>query len=129
LQCFPCQCVERAKGLVEKQQARARGEGAGKGNALTHTTGELRRPARQRIGKSDALEHVPGFGALLVTRQAGKRGSNRQPDVLERREPGQQRVVLEYIGGVRPDAAQWLAFDTDVAAVGNRQSCQQAEQG
>src|SRR5207237_2401766 len=50
--------VERAERLVEEQQPGLNGEGAGEGDALALTAGELRREAPLEAGELDEVEQL-----------------------------------------------------------------------
>ncbi|OLT20400.1 hypothetical protein BJF78_09935 [Pseudonocardia sp. CNS-139] len=83
--------VQGAERLVEQQDVRFEGERAGDRDALAHAAGELARPRVLEAGEADEREQVAD--PLPVHRAA--RHAERQRDVLPRRRPRQQRVLLE----------------------------------
>ena len=120
--------IERAERLVEKHQPGFRGQRPGDGHPLTHPSRQLPRPPRDGVSEPDLVERSQRSFPLLVARELRKRGANRQTDVFERRQPGQQGIVLEYERRIAPDVLQRLSADVDRSRVWCRQSGQQAEE-
>ena len=95
-------CVKRGQRLVEQQDAGPAGEGAGKRDALTLSSGERR---RRRLGlrfEPEAAERLLGPGAPLGARAAAQPVGDVAPGAHVREE----RVVLE-------DVADLAAFGCD----------------
>src|SRR4051794_26673034 len=86
--------VERAEGLVEEKQARARDEGAGDADPLPHAAGELRR-IRPRKGHQPH-ERQRMLNPLADVRLGQPGPAQREGGVVERREPRKARVLLEH---------------------------------
>ena len=128
LQRVACERVERAERLVEEEYARLGGERAGDRHPLPHPTRELARLAVERIAEADAIER-PAGPALLIGGALGRKGRlHGQAHVLERAEPGEQRVVLEDERRVAAHARHRRAVEHDRAGVGRRQARQQAQE-
>jgi predicted DNA repair protein MutK len=70
--------VERGKGLVEQQQARARSQSAGKSDALRLAAGKILRAEICEVGCADKLEHffdaIPAAGAIEMVQTIGDIG-------------------------------------------------------
>ena len=86
--------VERAEGLVEQQQARARDEGAGDAEPLAHAAGELRRIGPRKGHQPHERQRM--LHALADFRLGQSGAAQREGGVVVRREPGEARVLLEH---------------------------------
>ena len=89
--------VEGAEGLVEEEDPRLDGEGAGEGHALPLAPGEL---GRQAVGEPVELDELEELRHLLPDLRLARPGGPRphaQPegDVLEDAHVTEERVVLE----------------------------------
>ncbi len=110
--------IERAEGLVEKDQPRLHYERAGDANALAHAAREVRRMTGGEIRKANELQGlaypVVDFGSTYA------RAAQAERDVLRHVEPGERGVLLEHdadaIGRLTRDSA---AFELDLA-IGHR---------
>lgn len=89
LEHFPGQGIERPERLVEEEHLRLRRKRACDGDALAHPARELARAPVDGVPEADLLERSLRLRTLLGLRQIRKRRVKREPDVLERREPGQ----------------------------------------
>jgi hypothetical protein len=79
--------IERDEGLVEQQEPRIGGQGAGEGDAALHAAGQGMGPGGGMAGKADTGEG--GIGACLAQ---GGRGS---ADIVAGGEPGEEARILE----------------------------------
>ncbi len=86
--------VERAEGLVEEKQARARDEGAGDADPLPHAAGELRRIRPRKRHQPHERQRM--LHALADFRLGQSGTAQREGGVVERREPRKARVLLEH---------------------------------
>jgi hypothetical protein len=62
---------------------------------LAHATGELTWPPVYRVAETDQPKIALRLIFLLGARPLRMSGVDGKPDVLDRREPRQQRVILE----------------------------------
>ena len=108
LQRLAGQRVERAERFVEKQHFGVGGEGARDRHPLPHAARQLAGPAVERVAEPDLLERAPCPATCCLARERRERRLHREAHVLERREPRQQRVVLEDERRVAADAAHRL---------------------
>ena len=124
--------VERAGRFVGEQDARAGDEGTCQRHALLLATGQLARVVAGAMGQADLGQHLVHPCAVLASGQF-----QRQCDVLGGSQRRQQVEALEHEADARAQlgpsfliqVAQVLARQRDVAAAGQVQSGQQAEQG
>ena len=85
--------VEVSGRLVREQDGRLSADGAGHGDALLLTAGELRGQVLRAVRHADALER--GVGALTALGRLHAAVDQRQLDVLEDREVANQVEALE----------------------------------
>ncbi len=128
--------VEGGERLVEEQQARLGGQGAGQGDALGLAAGEGAGPVGGVVGEPDTLE--PGGGAGSGVRLGDAAGAEAEGDVLQRGQVGEQEIVLEddgdgavfgadeHVGG---GVVERFAVEVDAAAVDRQEPGEAAEQG
>src|SRR6478735_7640466 len=90
--------IERAERLVHQQDGRLGGQGAGDRNALAHATGQLVRAPVGEVRQVHGGEVVPRLGLALLA--ADPPEPQRRRDVVERRQPREQRGLLEHQRGV-----------------------------
>ena len=119
LQMRPCEGIERTERLVEQENLRLHRKRAGNADALFHAAGDFRRPLvlGMRHLNETKVVHRPlmPFGAGFCAR---KHLVDCQPDIVVDREPGQQAVVLENDGAIRPGLVDLTAFEDDAALRG-----------
>ena len=105
--------VERAEGLVHQQHARVVGQRARDRGALLHAARQL-----LRVVLVEALQAHLGQEAvrdlqLLRARQAAL--AQAEADVVQHRQPGEQRVALEHHAAVGAGAVDALAVEQHLA--------------
>ena len=120
--------VERAKRVVQKEHLRLGRDRARDRDALTHPTRELSRPAVQRVAEADVAERFTRSNKLPLASEIRERRFDSKPDVLERRKPGEQRVVLKDERRMTMNTADRFAADTDRSSIRHRQAREEAEQ-
>ena len=103
------QRVEGAEGLVHQQHLGLHRQRPGDADALLHAARDLVRPLGGGVAHVDELERGQRARLQLLLRIGlCEHPLDRDVDVLEAREPGQQRVVLEHdaaLGARRSDLA------------------------
>jgi len=82
----------------------------------------------ERVPQVDGLEDRLGPGLPLLRRHVGKQLIDREQDVLEGREPREERVVLENHAAVRPWSHHRFTAEEDFAAVGGLETGHQVDQ-
>jgi hypothetical protein len=127
LQVAARESIEGAERLVEKENLGLRSESPRDRDPLSHAARELSGSAVKRISKSDELEIPDGLGPLLVSRPGRKRGGDRQLNVADRRQPGQQGIVLKHERGPLRHPSNNLTCNRNAAAVGTKQPCDQIQ--
>ncbi len=80
-----------AEGLVHEQDAGLERQSPGYGYALLHPTRELERVVAGEVEQPHDVEEAPGLVGALLFREVAQA----ELDVLLRREPGVERVLLE----------------------------------
>ena len=98
------QRVERAERLVEKQHFGIGRECARDGHPLPHPARKLARPAVHRVAETDQSQIALGLLLLFGPRPLRTGGVDSQPDVLDSREPREQRVILKHDRRLSRDA-------------------------
>src|SRR5437879_8705486 len=86
--------VQLTRGLVSQHNARAVGNRACDGDALTLPAGELRRSKQQSVAQTNRLQDAAG--ALVTLDSAGAGGLERQHDVFDCGQVIQQMETLEH---------------------------------
>src|SRR6185437_336986 len=90
--------VERSKGLVEEEQARAHQQGAADGNALTLATRELAGPAFEQMTDVEHFNHMVEFAGIV--------GKPADPsavvEIVRHREMRKEPAFLEYVADAPP---------------------------
>src|SRR5665647_345912 len=111
------QRVERAEGLVEQQHLGLDGEGARDADALFHAAGEFARFLLLRAGEADEIDVFLAVQAHLGAAPAGPAGFHREGDVSYYRQPGHERMPLEYHAPIQAGPGDFAAVhDHDARA-------------
>ncbi|MCY1302567.1 hypothetical protein D9M70_522300 [compost metagenome] len=123
------QRVERAERLVEQQHLRLHGKRAGDADALLHAAGDFGRALvrRMRHLHEFKIAHRPVV-ALGLALGAREDLVDAEADVLVDGQPGQQRVVLEDDGAIRPRLVGNAAVEQHDAGRRQRQAGNDVEQ-
>jgi len=128
----PGEGVEGAEGLVEEDEGRIGGEGAGEGHSLALAAGELGGIAAGVGGEfqPNELEHFAGAGLAAVAVPAQK--ARDELDVLFNPPVGNEAAVLGHVADTPAqsdgvEAGDGLTFDPHVAGRGLHQSIESAQ--
>ncbi len=110
------QRVERAERLVEQEDPRAHGEGAGDPHALLHPARDFRGTFVGVRLHADEGEGSPRPAVTLGARHGSPdRAVDRQADILVDRQPRQEGVVLEHHRTVGPGFVDLAPGEEDAA--------------
>lgn len=126
--------VESGEGFVEEEEAWLGGEGAGEGDALCFSAGEVARGARGERGSSDEVEHGGDAAVLLGKGQRGESIGDVGGDGEVREEGwmlGDKAGVAAAGGDVDIGGAvgEGASVEGDVAGVGGFEAGDEAEEG
>ena len=122
--------VEVGEGLVEQEEVRVDGEGAGEGDALLLAAGELGGASAGVIGHPDDVEEFAGPLVSLSPSLASHLEA--ESDVLEDAHVRPEGVVLEHHAAASPvgrSARDVVVSEADAAGVGEVEACDDPEEG
>ena len=119
--------VERPERLVHQQDVRIADQHLGKADALPLAARELVGIAVAERGKPDALE--PGLRSLEGLGPGDTSDLEADGDVVARRLPRHDRVLLEKVAGVAVEAGEALAQHEGLAGGGDQQPGRHVEEG
>mmetsp|Transcript_27893 Transcript_27893/g.52174 ORF Transcript_27893/g.52174 Transcript_27893/m.52174 type:complete len:340 (+) Transcript_27893:987-2006(+) len=112
----PRERIERAKGFIQQQQLGMVGEGARDGHALSHAARKLAGLAMHHVAFETHLgQEIAGVVLDLVAGPVGMPGLDAEGDVLEGREPRQERIVLEHDAPIQRGAGHFEPVHLDHA--------------
>ena len=120
--------VERSERLVHQQRPRRHGKRPREPDALPHPAGELRRMTVGRVSEADGLE-LGQRSRLRLTPSQPAGELEPELDVTERREPREERRVLEDDHTIGTRRADRPAVDLDAASGRPKQAGHEAQKG
>ena len=110
------QRIERAERFIEQQHLRLHRECAGDADTLLHAARQLAGIFADGVAQADEIDDLarahrqPGFAL-----GRGKHALDGEVDILEHRQPGQQRVVLKHHGAFRTGAVDLAILEQHAA--------------
>ncbi|MCY1427835.1 hypothetical protein D9M71_436980 [compost metagenome] len=120
------QRIEGAEGFVEQQEIRLHRQRAGEPETLALATGKLGDAVVGMFLQTNQFQHLArpylAFGLAQAT------NAQTQRDILQRAQPGHQRVVLEHHATLAAGAFEGAAIDLHAAAVRRLEPGQHIEQ-
>src|SRR6185312_1514736 len=127
------ECIERAKRLVEQQDARFDGKRTRQRDALPLAAGQLAGIAVRQPVELHEIQQLLDAGADrgLVLADGARLHAQAKGDVFEHRHVAKQRVVLEYEADMALAGAvsqRILAIDPHLAGVGPIEACDDPQQ-
>jgi hypothetical protein len=118
--------VERGKRFIHQQNRRVHDQGAGDGDALPHSTGQL---VNQFAGAVGQVNHLQRIGRAILPLAPGNAG-HFQPefDIRKSRKPGEQAMFLKDHRPVRSGPGDRFAIERRAADIGFEHSRSDVEQ-